>query len=724
VSLFERWTRAVVRRRTVVLTCWAAVVVAGVFSTVRLPQLLSTSLAVPGTGSEHADTILTRHFGENIEGTFTVVLREARVSNDESVPPSVLRTLDKRLAVAARALPSGRASALQRGVGILYGNIGSSLDLQQAASFTGPLRAALAKAGLSGAYVTGAPAFQHDVTPVLAADLRVGEFVAVLSALVLLTLVLGLSVSVLLPFVVAACTTTATLAVVYALAHEFLMVLYIPNLVQFIGLGLAVDYSLLIVHRFREELTEGARSVDDAIVTTMATAGRTVLLSGIAVAIGLSVLLIIPVPFVRSLGIAGFLVPVVSVAAALTLQPALLAFLGRRGMRSARLPWPGERRDVGHGLWSRMAGMVMRRPIAVLIGTTVVLFTAAAPAAWLQLTPASVTAIPRGMQSAQGLALLRERAGPGVITPIEIVLDSGVPRGSVAPAINAATLRLADETLEQPDVFVVAIGSRPPYVDSSGRYRRTVVVERDDFGDVASQQLVQRIRDQLVPSAHFPSSAHVYVGGAPAQGTDFLTSVYGSFPWVALAVAAFAYLLLLRAFRSLLLPLMAVLLDAVSVASSYGLLVVLFRFGAGARSIGLYHVPQIEGWAPIFLFTMLFGLSMDYEVFLVTRMREFWDAGANNKRAVVEGLSHTGRVVSAAAVIMVGALAGLVAGRVAGLQELGAGLALGVLLDATIVRGLLMPSLMALLGRWNWWLPAAVARVARVEASPLAERER
>ena len=229
-------------------------------------------------------------------------------------------------------------------------------------------------------------------------------------------------------------------------------------------------------------------------------------------------------------------------------------------------------------------------------------------------------------------------------------------------------------------------------------------------------------RAQLLPAAHFQAGTQVDVGGAPAQGADFLARTYGGFPWVVLVVAGVAYILLLRAFRSLLLPLIAVLLDALSVAASYGLLVVLFRFGAGADVLGLYRSPQIEGWAPVFLFAMLFGLSMDYEVFFVTRMRESWDKGADNARAVVDGLSQTGRVVSVAAVVMVGALAGLMAGRVAGLQELGAGLALGVLLDATVVRGMLMPSLMALAGRWNWWLPPVVARAVRVGASPLAAR--
>jgi RND superfamily putative drug exporter len=716
--MVERWTRVVIRWRIVVIALWVAVVVVGVLAAGRLPRLLSTSLAVPGTGSEQADAILTQHFGENIEGTFTVVFHVA----NPSAP--TLRAMDQRFAAAARAVPTGRVMALRPVEGILYGDVGTSLALQQAASYTGSLRHALKESGLPAAYVTGAPALQYDIQPILTADLRRGEAIAVLAALVLLAIVLGPSVALLIPLAVAASTTTAALAIIFALAHEFLMVLYVPNLVQLIGLGLAVDYSLLIVHRFRHELADEERPVDDAIVATMASAGRTVLFSGVAVAIGLSVVLIVPVPFVRSLGFAGLVVPLVSVVAALTLQPSLLSLLGRHGMQTVRASRPGARRVGERGLWSRLARMVMRRPIVVLAGSVAVLVAAAMPAVWLQLTPGSVVAIPQNIQSARALALLRHRIGPGVITPIEVVLDGGAPGRATAPAISAATLRLAHELLNDPEVFVVAIGSRAPYVDSSGRYRRMIVVGRHDFGQEATQKLVHQIRSQFLPGAHFPSSLRVYVGGAPAQGADFLTRVYGSFPWIVLLVLALAYLVLLRAFRSLLLPLMAVLLDAVSVAAAYGLLVVIFRFGIGADVLGLYRVSQIEGWVPIFLFAMLFGLSMDYEVFFVTRMRESWDNCGDNTRAVTDGLTHTGRVVSAAALIMVAAVSGLVAGHVAGLQELGAGLALGVLLDATIVRGLLMPSLMALLGRWNWWLPAPVARLAGVEVSPLAGRER
>jgi RND superfamily putative drug exporter len=716
--MLERWTRVVIRWRFVVIVLWVALVVVGAFLAGRLPGLLSTSLAVPGTGSEQADAILTQHFGENIEGTFTVVFHVA----NPSVP--TLHAMDKRFATAARAVPTGHVMALRPVEGILYGNVGTSLDLQQAASYTGALRHALKDSGLPTAYVTGAPALQYDIQPILEADLRRGEAIAVLAALVLLSIVLGPSVALLIPLAVAASTTTAALAIIFALAHEFLMVLYVPNLVQLIGLGLAVDYSLLIVHRFRQELVDRERTVDDAIVATMASAGRTVLFSGIAVAIGLSVVLVIPVPFVRSLGFAGLVVPLVSVVAALTLQPSLLSLLGRRGMWRARLSRSGAKRDGERGLWPRLARVVMRRPLVVLVGSFAVLVAAAVPTVWLQLTPGSVVAIPQDIQSARALALLRNRIGPGVITPIEVVLDAGAPGRATAPAISAATLRLAHELLGDPEVFVVAIGSRVPYVDSSDQYRQMIVIGRHDFGQEATQRLVHQIRSRFLPAARFPSALRVYVGGAPAQGADFLTRVYGAFPWIVLLVLALAYLVLLRAFRSLLLPLMAVLLDAISVAAAYGLLVVIFRFGAGADVLGLYRVSQIEGWVPIFMFAMLFGLSMDYEVFFVTRMRESWDNCGDNSRAVTDGLTHTGRVVSAAALVMVGALSGLVAGHVAGLQELGAGLALGVLLDATIVRGLLMPSLMALLGSWNWWLPVPIARLAGVEVSPLAGRER
>src|ERR1039458_2658861 len=372
----ERWTRAVLRLRLIVLACWLAVLVVGVLSAARLPALLSNSLAVPGTGSEAAQTILPRHFHERPDGTFTVVFVVRNPSQ------RALGALQRRLADAARAVPQGHATALRKGEGIVYGEVATALDLQHAKGWTVALRRALRKPGFPVAYVTGEPAIQHDLDPILSADLRRGGTIALPIALLGLVAVLGVSAAVLIPFVFAACTITATLAVLYLIAHALTISSYAPNLVELIGLGLAIDYSLLMVYRFREELARGAPptaasisgsphsfeavGVDEAVVRTMQTAGRAIVFSGVAVAIGLAVVLIMPVPLMRSLGVDGLLGPLLSLvasAAAVTLQPVLLSLFGRRGMRAVRVR--ALRRSASareSDLWARLAGAIMRRP--------------------------------------------------------------------------------------------------------------------------------------------------------------------------------------------------------------------------------------------------------------------------------------------------------------------------------------------------------------------------
>jgi RND superfamily putative drug exporter len=270
-----------------------------------------------------------------------------------------------------------------------------------------------------------------------------------------------------------------------------------------------------------------------------------------------------------------------------------------------------------------------------------------------------------------------------------------------------------------PEVAFVRYRPGPPFVDETSRYAQVVIAGVHEYGEGPAQDFVHRLRDHLIPAAGWPENVTVLAGGGPPQGVDFIDRSYAVFPWLVLGVLVLTYLVLMRAFRSLLLPLKAVILNLLSVAAAYGLLVVTFKWGLGSDLLGLYEFEQVEAWIPIFLFAMLFGLSMDYEVFLVTRMREAWDESRDNTRAVVEGLERTGRIVTAAAIVMVAAFSGFIAGRVVGLQEFGFGLAIAIFVDATIVRALLVPSLMALFGRWNWWLPPKVARVVRVPPSPL-----
>jgi len=718
--VLERWTRAVLRLRLLVLACWLAVLVAGAFSAARLPELLFNSFAVPESESERARELLGRAFGERPEGTFVVVFEVARSSRELEAD------LDRRLARAAELVPTGRASELRDGDGILYGEVETTLELARAKSYTTSLRRSLGTYETPTTLVTGQPAIQHDLDPILRRDLRRAELVAVPLALAILVAVLGFSLAVAIPFVFAACTITAALGIVYAVAQTTAMTTYVTALVELVGLGLAIDYSLLVVHRFREETAHGL-ATEDAVVRTMATAGRAVVVSGLAVAIGLAMLLLVPIPFIRSMGVAGLLVPLVSIAAVLSLQPVLLVVLGRRGLPRREVA-DRERRECGRphpspsvdtGLWVRLAETITRRPVTWLALGTVLLVALAAPVLGLRLTPGSISGLPGTPEAMRGFSRLSDGVGPGAVTPMEIVVDTGTPGGSLEGPARGAVTRLADELFHDPEVLLVASGSRPPYVDEIRRYTRVIVVGRHEYGADATRSLVRRVRGELVPAARFPSAVDVSAGGAPPQGVDFLERTYASLPWILLALLGVTYVVLLRAFRSLLLPLEAVLLNLLTVLAVCGLLVIVFQWGAGRSLLGLSEASAIEGWVPIFLFATLFGLSMDYEVFLVSRMREAWDEVPDNTRAVAYGLARSGRVVTAAAAIMIVAFAGFVTGRVAGLQQLGLGLALGVFLDVTIVRMLVLPALMTVLGRYNWWLPSAVARLVRVEASPL-----
>jgi putative drug exporter of the RND superfamily len=715
------------RLRWLVLGIWLVVLIAGGFASTRLSGLLSNDFGVPGTDSAQAQSILQQRFGDRSDGEYLVVFKATRAATRP-----LLARLQQTVDRAAAAIPTARAGPLRTvGEHVIEGTIVSRLDLARAKASTAALERALGQPSEAHAYVSGQAAIQHDLDPIFSQDLRRGEFaIAIPVALFVLLLVLGVSAIVSLPLVFAGATIAATLGIVFVVAQVVAMATYVTNLVELIGLALAIDYSLLAVYRFREELAAG-RKPNDAVVRTMATAGRSVVFSGATVAVGLALLLFIPVPFVRSLGIGGFLIPLVSIVAALTLLPVLLSLNGRRGAARVPIaaavrdrlgipqPRAGSRGDVERGLWARHARSIMRRPLAYVTFGALVLAFAAVPAFGLRLTPGSADGIPRFPQSVQGFDLLRRVAGPGALSPTQLVVDAGRSGGVFRRDLQAAIARLDGRLHADREVASVRPAPGSPLVDPTRRYEELVVVGRHEYGTQDAQSFIRRLRRTIIPAARFPDGTQALVGGGAAQGVDFLDRSYAAFPWLVLAVLGLTYLLLMRAFRSLLLPLKAVLLNLLSVASSYGMLVVFFRWGVGRHLAGLYQFGQIEGWIPIFLFAMLFGLSMDYEVFLVTRMREAWDDLRDNERAVAHGLEHTGRIVTAAAIIMVAAFSGFVAGRIAGLQEFGLGLAVAVFVDATVIRAVLVPAIMALVGRYNWWLPTNVARLLGTTASPL-----
>ena len=357
----------------------------------------------------------------------------------------------------------------------------------------------------------------------------------------------------------------------------------------------------------------------------------------------------------------------------------------------------------------------------------------------MSLTGGDNRGVPKTTESTRGLAILESTLGPGSLAPNQIVVDTGRRDGAWSPESLAAQRRLVAQLRSDPEVVPetvfapallagrsgtpsrreLALARQANLVDPQSRVLQVRAASRHDTGTHAAMDLVDRIRDRYVPQAEF-AARHVYLTGAAAFGVDFLDKAYGAFPWLILGVLVVSYLVLLRAFRSLLLPIKAVFMNLLSVGATYGVLTLVFQHGWGV-SIGLDSTPQIEGWIPIFLFAMLFGLSMDYEVFLLSRMREEWDKGHDNETAVAYGLERTGRIITAAAVIMVAAFSGFTFGSFVGLQEFGIGLSAAIILDATVVRALLVPATMKLLGHWNWYLPDRVRRALRLAPAHPAE---
>jgi RND superfamily putative drug exporter len=686
------------RHRRLVTAAWLAAAIAGAVGALHLTPLLSSGFSLPGTASSQVSAIVNRDFGTGgAGGEIVLIVKGPR-------PLAAARTAAAR---ASRLLPGGRLTgteSLPGGDAAAF--VDTTLDPSAAAAATGALRHRLGP----GVVVTGNPAVQHDIGPALASALRSGElYLAVPAALLILVLVFGTG-SALLPFMFAALTIPPALGIAWAVAHLVALSDYLLNMVLMIGLGIAIDYSLLVVNRYRDERRHGADH-ERAVRDTMAYAGRTIVFSGLVVSLGLALMLLLPVPFLRGFGVGGLLVPLLSIVCALTLLPVMLLALGERLERIHLFPRPlSERRHALElRLWASHTRFVMRRAkfVAPLVAALLVL--AAMPLLGIHVGPSSTRTLPQDLASVKGLMQLQAAGSSYSADPTTIVVE---PRASGVGLPDSARAVAALERMLHSDRQVASVSAAQ--LSALGHALRIEVVSRPDPASPQAQSFARYLRAVLIPAAHFPSSVAVLAGGGAAYAADFVARTLGPFPWLILGVIGVTYLILVRAFRSLLLPLKAIVLNLLTVSAASGLMIALFQWGWGSWA-GLLHVDVIEGWIPVFMFTLLFGLSMDYEVFLVTRMREAWDHTRSNQGAVVHGLVSTGRIVTAAGLIMAATFSGLMIGSIPTMQQLGFGLAVAILIDITLVRGLLLPSTMALAGRWNWYLPrwAAWALVIR-----------
>jgi RND superfamily putative drug exporter len=706
------WTDAVIRHRGPIVAAWVVLLALGLAASSQLADVMNNRLSVPGAESERGRTLLKDRMGVRGDGTFILVAAGVQTPAERD---AVIAALSR----AAHAVAGGRPGPLRAAGsnGVVYADIATPLEFQDAAVLTPRLRETIGRLPGVATYLTGYPAINHDTQALLARDLRRGESIAIPIALLVTVFMFGTLGGLLVPFALAAVTIPVALGIVWLVAHLMDVPFYVTNIVALLGIAIAIDYSMLVVCRQRQEF-ERTDDPHEALRATMATAGRATLFSGVTVAVGLAVLALMPVPLLRAMGVGGLLVPVVAVAAAATLLPALLAILGRRIDRLPVLPRRSARPAVA-GLWHRLASSIMRRPVPWLLCAVVLMLALAAPALQLSLTGGDNRGVPGSTESTRGRQVLAQTLGPGALVPHAIVVDTQRAGGASDPAVVAAQRRLVGELRRDPEIVAETIAApaltsrwlaaQASLVDRDGRVLQIRAAGRSDGGAPAAMELVRRIRERYVPAARFPRSGEVLLTGAPAAGVDFVDETFGAFPWLVLAVLCVSYVVLLRAFRSLLLPLKAILMNLLSVGAAYGVLVLAFQHGWGSR-FGLMSSPQIDGWVPVFLFAVLFGLSMDYEVFLLSRMREEWERRRDNQQAVAHGLEQTGRIITAAAIIMVAAFAGFLGGSFVSLQELGLGLAVAIALDATIVRAVLVPATMRLLGTWNWYLPAFARR--------------
>jgi uncharacterized membrane protein YdfJ with MMPL/SSD domain len=549
------------------------------------------------------------------------------------------------------------------------------------------------------AAITGEWTSDADVNELSLDDLKKGElFFGAPAALVILLLVFGAVVAGFVPLILAIVSILVALALVALLAQVYDLSVFTQNMLIGMGLALGIDYSLFTLSRYREERLQG-RDKPGAIATSGATAGRAVLFSGFAFVLAMFGLLLVPSTIFRSLAAGAILVGIVSVIAALTLLPAVLSLLGDR-INAGRIPFFGRAATQAGKegrFWGAVVRWVMRRPVLSLAVSAGVLLALAAPILVLETGSSGPSTIPDRFESKQGYLLLNEEFPGQTTDPVEIAIAGDVD----SPTAQEAITRLEGELASRP-IF----GEPVVEVNDAGTVARvTVPVAGDSIADPAVDA-VRDLRAEAVPRAFAGVDAQVYVGGDTAEELDYHNTVNFWLPIVIVFVLGLSFILLTIAFRSIVVPATAILMNLLSVGAAYGLLVLVFQKGIGNELLGLREAETVEAWVPLFLFAVLFGLSMDYQVFLLSRIRERFSQTRDNEAAVVFGVGSTARLITGAALIIIAVFWGFAMGDMIMFQQMGFGVAVALLIDATIVRSVLVPATMKLFGRRNWFLPS------------------
>ena len=550
--------------------------------------------------------------------------------------------------------------------------------------------------------ITGDNVRDNDFDELSQHDLKSGELEFGLpAALIILVLVFGSLVAGLVPLLLAILSIVAGLGLVAVVAEIWELSIFVVNMLTGMGLALGIDYSLFVISRYREERGAG-REPSDAIVATGATASRAVLFSGTAFVIAMLGMLIVPNTVMRSLAAGAILVGVTSLAAALTLLPALLGLLGDR-VNSLRIPLFGG--SAEGRFWNAIVRRVLSRPALSLVLACCLLIVAAIPVFSLKIGTNGVSTLPDRFISKRGYLALQKNFPGATADPVRIVVADHASDPQVSSALNRLQNRLAtDPEFGDGDVRF-ARGGRVAALD--------IPIRGDDAGDRALSA-VRKLRSTVIPQL-FEGNARVLVGGRTAENIDYADSVTKPTPFVFIFVLGLTLVLLTVAFRSVVVAGTAIVLNLLSVGAAYGLIVLVFEKGIGNGIFGFQQADAIEAWVPLFLFSVLFGLSMDYQVFLLSRIKERYDETGDTTAAVTWGVGTTARIITGAALIIVAVFAGFAKGDLIAFQQMGFGVAIALLIDATVIRSVILPSAMKLLGRWNWYLPQWLSWLPRIQ---------
>ena len=531
-------------------------------------------------------------------------------------------------------------------------------------------------------------------------DMEKAEVFGVPVALIVLVVVFGALLAAFMPLVLSIVSILLALVLAGLIGQLYPMNTFMLNILTTMGLAVGIDYTLFIISRYREERARGLEKID-AIAATGATANRAIFFSGLTVILAMLGMVVVPVDITISMGIGAMLVVATTLLTALTLLPAVMGLLGDR-VNALRLPFVGRlaaRRAHGHeGVWERLSHSIMRRPVIWLAGAVTLLMLAASPILFMQTgsTGMTATGYPDDQYAKQGWDILDRDFSLGTANPVQIVVDG--PADSAAVKAGLARLQTA---LEDDGRF----GPAQVAVSEAGDLTLLSAPLAGDPAAEATQDVIRQLRERVVPTAFGATAADVHVSGTTAGVVDYLGFFDTWLPIALAVVLSLSFVLLLVAFRSLVIAAKAILMNLLSVAAAYGLMVLVFQKGVGADLLGFTQVDTIEAWVPLFLFSLLFGLSMDYQVFLLSRIKERFDETGDTREAVAHGIGRTAGIITGAAAIMVCVFGGMATGELVMFQQMGFGLAVAIFLDATIVRTIIVPAGMELLGDWNWYLP-------------------